>query len=310
LRLDLVGFLLGAALRLLHIGLQFVAALAGGGLDLGLGLVNPLTELAEILLGCHPNAFPLARRLGAPGRIRPSLPEGLPRVHDFPRPASASARLHQARTNPSVQWLASPASPSPNPSNATNYPLMAKSWAWLDQDPPEGGRRAPAGRREPGAVTEDSGPARPGKSQVALWRGRGRRDALGAGGPERQSRHSETWRRQAARGQSRVPAGRAQAVIPETLSEAAEPALMAISDTGEKVEDMGSSTRIMRAALLAAAAALLAFAASQLREKHQEAEAAVQDIHDQLDALDPATRAAVVARLTSDEVKRVHDLRQ
>jgi hypothetical protein len=85
---------------------------------------------------------------------------------------------------------------------------------------------------------------------------------------------------------------------------------MAISDTGEKVEDMGSSTRIMRAALLAAAAALLAFAASQLREKHQEAEAAVQDIHDQLDALDPATRAAVVARLTSDAVKRVHDLRQ
>jgi hypothetical protein len=73
---------------------------------------------------------------------------------------------------------------------------------------------------------------------------------------------------------------------------------------------MGSPTRIIRAALLAAAAALLAFAASQLREKHREAEAVVQSIHDQLDALDPATRAAVVARLTSDEVKRVHDLRQ
>jgi len=68
---------------------------------------------------------------------------------------------------------------------------------------------------------------------------------------------------------------------------------------------MGSSTRIIRAALLAAAAALLAFAASQLREKHQEAKAVVQNIHDQLDALDPATRAAVVARLTSDEVKKV-----
>ena len=66
---------------------------------------------------------------------------------------------------------------------------------------------------------------------------------------------------------------------------------------------MGSSTRIIRAALLAAAA--LAFAAYQLREKHQEAEAAVQAIEDQLDALDPATRAAVVARLTSDEVKKV-----
>jgi hypothetical protein len=73
---------------------------------------------------------------------------------------------------------------------------------------------------------------------------------------------------------------------------------------------MGSSTRIIRAALLAAAAALLAYAASQLREKHQEADRVVQDIHDQLDSLDPATRAAVVARLTSNEVKRVHDLRQ
>jgi len=73
---------------------------------------------------------------------------------------------------------------------------------------------------------------------------------------------------------------------------------------------MGSPTRIIRAALLAAAAVILAFAAFQLREKHHEAEAAVQNIHDQLDALDPATRAAVVARLTSDEVKKVHDRRQ
>jgi hypothetical protein len=67
---------------------------------------------------------------------------------------------------------------------------------------------------------------------------------------------------------------------------------------------MGSSTRIIRAALLAAAAALVA-AAFLLSEKHQEAEAAVQNIQDQLDALDPATRAAVIARLTSDEVKKV-----
>jgi hypothetical protein len=73
---------------------------------------------------------------------------------------------------------------------------------------------------------------------------------------------------------------------------------------------MGSSTRIIRFALLAAAAALLAFAALQLREKRHEAEVAVQNIHDQLDALDPVTRAAVVARLTSDEIKKVHDLRQ
>jgi hypothetical protein len=73
---------------------------------------------------------------------------------------------------------------------------------------------------------------------------------------------------------------------------------------------MSASTRIIRAVLLAAAAAALAIAAYQLREKHQEAELTVQDIHDQLDALDPATRAAVVARLTSDEVKKVRDHRQ
>jgi hypothetical protein len=73
---------------------------------------------------------------------------------------------------------------------------------------------------------------------------------------------------------------------------------------------MTSSTRIIRAVLLAAAAAALAAAAAQLREKHQEAELTVQSIHDQLDALDPATRAAVVARLTSDEVKKVRDHRQ
>jgi len=70
---------------------------------------------------------------------------------------------------------------------------------------------------------------------------------------------------------------------------------------------MNSSTRIIRAALLAAAAAALAAAAYLLREKHQEAEAAVQNIRDQLDALDPATRAAVIARLTSDEVKKVRN---
>ena len=68
---------------------------------------------------------------------------------------------------------------------------------------------------------------------------------------------------------------------------------------------MGSSTRIIRAALLAAAAVALAAAAYLLREKHHEAEAAVENIQDQFDALDPATRAAVVARLTSDEVKKV-----
>jgi len=68
---------------------------------------------------------------------------------------------------------------------------------------------------------------------------------------------------------------------------------------------MGSSKRIIQAVLLAAAATALAAAAYLLREKHQEAEVAVQTIQDQLDALDPATRAAVIARLTSDEIKKV-----
>jgi hypothetical protein len=68
--------------------------------------------------------------------------------------------------------------------------------------------------------------------------------------------------------------------------------------------------RIIRAALLVAAATILAAAAAQLREKHEEAELAVQGIHDQLDALDPVTRAAVVARLTADEVNAVRDHRE
>jgi hypothetical protein len=70
---------------------------------------------------------------------------------------------------------------------------------------------------------------------------------------------------------------------------------------------MGSSTRFIRVALLAAAAVALAAAAAALREQHKEAEQTAQSIHEQLDALDPATRAAVVARLTADEVRKVRD---
>ena len=72
---------------------------------------------------------------------------------------------------------------------------------------------------------------------------------------------------------------------------------------------MGSSPRIIRAVLLVAAAVVLAAAAVQLREKRNVAELTVENIQDQLDALDPATRAAVIARLTSDEVKKVRDQR-
>ena len=70
---------------------------------------------------------------------------------------------------------------------------------------------------------------------------------------------------------------------------------------------MNPPTRIIRAALLAMAAVLLAAAAVQLRDKRQVGELTVENIHEQLDALDPVTRAAVVARLSSDEVKKVRD---
>ncbi len=66
-------------------------------------------------------------------------------------------------------------------------------------------------------------------------------------------------------------------------------------------------TRIIRVALLVAAAAILAAAAAQLRDKRKTAELTVEDIHEQLDALDPVSRAAVIAKLSSDEVKKVRD---
>ena len=68
---------------------------------------------------------------------------------------------------------------------------------------------------------------------------------------------------------------------------------------------MSLSPRIIRAALLVAAAVALAAAAAQLHDKRQLAELTAENIHEQLDALDPVTRAAVIARLSSDEVKKV-----
>jgi hypothetical protein len=70
---------------------------------------------------------------------------------------------------------------------------------------------------------------------------------------------------------------------------------------------MTSSKRIFRAVLLVAAAAALAAVAVQLRSKRNTAELTVENIHEQLDALDPVTRAAVIARLSSDEVKKVRE---
>ena len=65
----------------------------------------------------------------------------------------------------------------------------------------------------------------------------------------------------------------------------------------------------LRVGLLVAAAVALAVAASQVREKRGLALATVDAIEDQLAALDPATRAAVVARLSVDAAKTVHDKR-
>ena len=73
---------------------------------------------------------------------------------------------------------------------------------------------------------------------------------------------------------------------------------------------MMSLSPTVRAALLAAAAVALAAAALQLRGKRQMAELTADNIQAQLDALDPVTRAAVITRLSADEVKKVRDQHQ
>lgn len=66
---------------------------------------------------------------------------------------------------------------------------------------------------------------------------------------------------------------------------------------------------LLRAGLLVGAALALALAAAQLREHRALANATVDDIEAELAALDPVTRAAVIARLTRDAAKTIHDLR-
>jgi len=68
---------------------------------------------------------------------------------------------------------------------------------------------------------------------------------------------------------------------------------------------MGESKNILRIVLLAAAAGLLATAACLLREKKQMVDVTTQQIEDTISALDPTTRAAVIARLTADAGKQV-----
>jgi len=61
--------------------------------------------------------------------------------------------------------------------------------------------------------------------------------------------------------------------------------------------------------LLVATAVLVAVAASQVRDKHALAVMTADDIEAQLRALDPATRAAVLARLAADAGRVVHEKR-
>jgi len=69
------------------------------------------------------------------------------------------------------------------------------------------------------------------------------------------------------------------------------------------------SRRILRVGLLVAAAVALAVAAATFREKQSLANATVDQIEAQLAALDPATRAAVLARLSKDAAQAVRGAR-
>jgi hypothetical protein len=70
---------------------------------------------------------------------------------------------------------------------------------------------------------------------------------------------------------------------------------------------MSEPKNILRVVLLAAAAGLLAVAANVLREKKATADLTTQQIEDTISALDPTTRAAVIARLTADAGQQVKD---
>jgi hypothetical protein len=65
--------------------------------------------------------------------------------------------------------------------------------------------------------------------------------------------------------------------------------------------------QILRAILFAAAAVALAFAARQLRDTQRKISLNVDEIEEQIAGLDPVTRAGVVARLTADAAKSVHE---
>jgi len=66
---------------------------------------------------------------------------------------------------------------------------------------------------------------------------------------------------------------------------------------------MSNSAKLLRAILLAVFAVVLAVAAIQLRKKKELVDLTAQQIEDQIAALDPGTRAAVITRLTADAAR-------
>jgi hypothetical protein len=72
---------------------------------------------------------------------------------------------------------------------------------------------------------------------------------------------------------------------------------------------MSASKRPIQLALLLAGAAIAVVAIVQLRGKRETAEVTAGAIQDQLDALDPVTRGAVIARLTKNAATDVQALR-
>ena len=72
-------------------------------------------------------------------------------------------------------------------------------------------------------------------------------------------------------------------------------------------QEVSVPRNILRIALLVATAGLLALAALKLREKKETVDLNTKQIEDTIAALDPVTRAAVIARLTADAEHQVKE---
>jgi len=68
---------------------------------------------------------------------------------------------------------------------------------------------------------------------------------------------------------------------------------------------MNPGGNLVRVGLLVAAAGVLVVAARAVGDRHKVAQLTTRQIEDTVSALDPATRAALVARLTADAAEHV-----